>query len=335
MATTDSEGAASELSPTAPGAALGTATPVRREHLDTLAVSILLACCLFWGFQQVLVKATIPEIAPVLQASLRFIGATLCLWLWCRWRGVPLFERDGSLRAGLLAGTLFAAEFAFLFVALQYTTASRVTVFLYTSPLWVAALVPLMVRAERMRPLQWAGIALAFLAIVFALHESFSGSANDRDAALLWRGDLLALIAGALWGLTTVIIRVTRLMRVSAEKLLFYQVAVSAVLLPFISLALGERWSFAFSGFAWLSLVLQTLIGAFLSYLAWMWLLGRYPATRISVFVFLTPLFAILFGAWWLNEAVTTTLLVALAFVAVGIVLVNRRAAPAPSRSAD
>ena len=67
------------------------------------------------------------------------------------------------------------------------------------------------------------------------------------------------------------------------------------------------------------------MIGAFASYLLWMWMLGRYPATKISVFVFFTPLFALLFGALWLKDSVTTGLLVALATVAAGIVLVNRK----------
>ena len=70
---------------------------------------------------------------------------------------------------------------------------------------------------------------------------------------------------------------------------------------------------------------MQTVIGAFASYLAWMWMLGRYPATKISVFVFLTPMFALLFGSWWLKELVTPTLVFALGFVAMGIVLVNRK----------
>ena len=63
---------------------------------------------------------------------------------------------------------------------------------------------------------------------------------------------------------------------------------------------------------------------AFVSYLVWMWMLGRYPATRVTVFVFFTPLFALLFGALWLDEPVTPGLLLALAMVALGIVLVNR-----------
>jgi len=54
-------------------------------------------------------------------------------------------------------------------------------------------------------------------------------------------------------------------------------------------------------------------------------MLGHYPATKISVFVFFTPLFALLFGALWLHESVTPGLLGALATVAVGIVLVNHK----------
>ena len=293
---------------------------VRKTQLDLLAVSLLLGCCLFWGLQQVLIKATIAEIPPMFQASLRLWGATALLWLWCLARGVPLFTRDGSLAAGLLAGSLFAGEFACIYIGLQYTTASRLTVFLYTSPFWVAVLVPLWVKSEKLRGLQLLGLVCAFAGVVFALREGFAASSAGG-----LRGDMLALAAGMLWGLTTVVIRASSLAKISAEKLLFYQLAASAAASPLLSLALGEAWVWQFSTFAVTSLFLQTVVGAFASYLAWMWMLGRYPATKISVFVFLTPLFALLFGALWLKESVTPGLLVAMAAVAIGIVLVNRK----------
>ncbi len=291
----------------------------RKEHLDSLAVGILLVCCMFWGLQQVLVKSIMDEVAPLFQASLRFMGACVLLLVWCRVRGIRLFERDGSLWAGLLAGGLFAAEFACIYLGLRYTTASRLTVFLYTSPFWVAALVPLFVKSERLRPLQWLGMACAFVAVAFAMREGLSAGNNSA------LGDLLGLAAGALWGLTTVSIRANNLTRISPEKLLFYQIATTAVAVPWISFALGETWSLDWSPMAWGSMLAQTVIGAFASYLAWMWMLGRYPATKISVFVFLTPLFALLFGTLWLGESATPTLLMALGLVAVGIVLVNRK----------
>lgn len=299
----------------------------RKTHIDALGVSLLLGCCLFWGFQQVLVKATVAEVAPVFQAFVRFALATAVIVAWCLWRRIPLSgaaEPSGAVRAGLLAGALFAAEFACIYLGLKYTSASRLTVFLYASPFWVALLLPRFIPGESLRGGQWLGLAAAFVGVGLALGDGLVGPAN---AALpqAWLGDLFGLAGGLLWALTTVVIRSTPLARVAPAKQLLYQVGVSAALLPVLSLALGEPWVWQFSAFAWTSLLLQALVGAFVSYLVWMWMMAHYPATKISVFVFLTPVFALLFGAWWLAEPVTPGLVAALVLVAAGIVLVNRR----------
>jgi drug/metabolite transporter (DMT)-like permease len=293
----------------------------RKTHLDSLAVSLLLVCCLFWGLQQILIKTTVGEVPPLWQASLRFVGATILLWVWCVLRGVKLFERDGTLPAGLLAGALFAGEFACIYLGLRETTASRLTVFLYTSPFFVALFLPRFVAAERLRATQWVGLVIAFAAVAVAFSEGFVAG----GAASHLRGDVLALAAGALWGLTTVVIRASKMATASAEKTLFYQVGVTALVAPLLSLALGETWSLNYSTYAWGSVAAQTVIGAFASYLAWMWLLRHYPATQMASFTFLTPVFALVFGVVLLHEPLTTQLMFALAGVAVGIVLVNRR----------
>ena len=300
----------------------------RKHHLDALAISLLLACCVFWGFQQILIKTTVGEVPPLWQAALRFVGATALLWVWCLVRKVKLFERDGTLRAGLLAGVLFAAEFSCIYLGLRDTTASRLTVFLYTSPFVVAVLLPRLVPSEKLRAVQWAGLFIAFAAVAIAFSEGFTGPTSGRQL----RGDALALAAGVLWGLTTLVIRASAMATASAEKTLFYQVAVTAIVAPLLSLALGETWSLSYSTYAWGSIALQTAIGAFASYLTWMWLLRHYPATQMSSFTFLTPVFALVFGVALLNEPLTIQLMLALSGVAAGIVLVNRRgAAPAPA----
>jgi drug/metabolite transporter (DMT)-like permease len=297
-------------------------TPQRKDHLDTLAMTLLVVCCAIWGFQQILIKTTVAEVPPLWQASLRVWGAATLLWLWCRARGVPLFTRDGTLIAGTVAGLLFAGEFAFIYLGMQHTSASRLTVFLYTSPFVVALLLPRVVPGERLRPLQWLGLWIAFLAVAVAFSESFQGSsALPRQ----WLGDAMALAAGALWGLTTLAIRASRLSSASAEKTLFYQLGVTAVVAPLISLALGETWSLTYSTQAWASIAVQTAIGAFASYLTWMWLLRHYPATQMSTFTFLTPLFALVLGVLLLGEPLTWRLVVALVGVAAGIVLVSRK----------
>jgi drug/metabolite transporter (DMT)-like permease len=295
----------------------------RKQHLDALAVSLLLACCLFWGFQQILIKTTVGEVPPLWQAAIRFVAAIALLGAWCAWRRVKLFERDGTLPAGLLAGALFAGEFTCIYLGLRDTAASRLTVFLYTSPFVVALLLPRIVPSEKLRPVQWVGLGIAFAAVAFAFGEGFSGHSTARQL----RGDALALLGGVLWGLTTLVIRGSKMATASAEKTLFYQVGVTAAVAPLLSLALGESWSLHYSTYAWVSLALQTVIGAFASYLAWMWLLRHYPATQLSSFTFLAPLLALVLGVVLLGERLTPQLLLALAAVAVGIVLVNRKKA--------
>jgi drug/metabolite transporter (DMT)-like permease len=301
---------------------LATAIPIRKPHLDTLAITLLVLCCAFWGFQQILIKSTVDEIAPLWQASLRMGGATLLLWLWCQLRGVKLFARDGTLKGGLLAGLLFAGEFCFIYLGLQHTSASRLTVFLYTSPFVVALLLPRLVPSETLKRIQWIGLMIAFCAVSIAFGEGFL---HSSPVAGQWRGDAMGLAAGIFWGLTTLTIRSTRLSDASAEKTLFYQVGVTALVMPLLSLALGETWSLDYSTQAWTSLGLQTAVGAFASYLTWMWLLRHYPATQMASFTFLTPVFALVFGVALLGEPLTLQLTLALVGVAVGIVLVNRR----------
>jgi drug/metabolite transporter (DMT)-like permease len=293
----------------------------RKNHLDTLAIVLLVLCCAFWGFQQILIKSTLAAVPPLWQASLRFAGATVLLLVWCAWRGVPLFQRDGTLKAGLLTGVLFAGEFACIYLGLMHTTASRLTVFLYTSPFVVALLLPRLVPSERLRGVQWVGLVVAFASVALAFAEAFNHSSRTQ----LW-GDAIALAGGTLWGLTTLGIRTTRLATASPEKTLFYQVAVTALVAPLLSRATGETWAWAYPAWAWGSLAVQTVLGAFASYLTWMWLLRRYPATLMSSFVFLTPVFALLFGVTLLGEVLTPQLLLALVGVALGIVLVSRRA---------
>ncbi|MFM6987036.1 MAG: DMT family transporter [Hydrogenophaga sp.] len=294
----------------------------RKDHLDTFAITLLVACCAFWGFQQILIKFAGREIPPLWQASVRMAGATALLWLWCQFRGVKLFNRDGSLKGGLLVGLLFAAEFCLIYLGLQHTSASRLTVFLYTSPFWVAVLLPRFVPSETLRTIQWVGLVIAFSAVGIAFSEAFTHSSTPGQ----WKGDAMGLAAGMFWGLTTIAIRTTQVATVAAEKSLFYQLGVTATVCPLLSLALGETWSFDYSALAWGSVFLQTAVGAFASYLAWMWMLRHYPATQMSTFTFLTPLFALVFGVVLLGEPLTLQLVLALAGVAAGIVLVSRKA---------
>ncbi len=294
----------------------------RKDHLDALAVALMLACCVLWGLQQVVVKLTLPGLPPFLQAAVRSAIAAVLVWGWSLARGIPLLGRDRTLGPGLAAGTLFALEFVSIYAALPRTDAARVSVFLYTAPFLVALMLPRFVPSERLDRVQLAGLACAFVALAWAFQEGFTSPRRSQ-----WQGDALSVAAAFFWAATTLVIRTTRLAHAQPEKTLFYQLALSAVAIGLLAWAVGERWPEAgLSVATWGSLLFQSLVVAFASYLAWFWLLRHYPATRLSAFAFLTPVFGLGFAAALLGETIGARLFVALAFIAIGIRAVNRKA---------
>ncbi len=296
---------------------------LRESHLDAPAVALLVACCVTWGLAQVAAKVALADVPPLTQAALRSAGAALLVLAWSRWRGIALFERDGSLPGGLLAGALFAMEFGCIFVGLQFTTASRMVVFIYLAPFFVAMLLPLFVRGERMTAPQWAGLMLAFGGVAWAFAEAFAPGATAPPRQ--WIGDALGVSAALCWALTTVAIRASRLGAATAEKTLLYQLAVSAAALALAALFAAEPWPQRWRAPTLGAMAFQTVIVTFASYLAWFWLVRRYVATRLSAFTLLTPVFGLLAGVVLLDEALSARLVAALTAVVVGLRLVNRR----------
>jgi len=291
-----------------------------RRPLDATAVSVMVLLTGLWGFQQVAIKLTAPDVSLVMQAAIRSSIATGLVLIWAQARRIALFARDGTFWPGVAAGLLFGGEFIFIYAGLAYTAASRMVVFIYLCPPLTALGLHFLVPGERLRAAQWFGVLLSFCGLVLAFGEGFV-SAEGATAL----GDACGIVAATLWAATTVLIRATGLARITATKTLFYQLWVSALMLLAASLLLGERGVVALTPLALASLAYQGVIVAFASYLAWFWLLTRYLAGRLAVFSFLAPLFGVLFGVAILGEPLRPSFAAAALLVGAGIVLVNLR----------
>jgi drug/metabolite transporter (DMT)-like permease len=215
----------------------------------------------------------------------------------------------------MLAGLLFALEFVFIFVGIDHTTVSRMVVFLYTAPCFTVLGLHFFVPGERMGWQQAAGVLLAFAGLVLAFIDKASGGTP--------LGDAFGVLAALFWAATTVLIRATALAKVTATKVLLYQLAVSAVVMFPLSWLVGERGITALSASTLWAMAYQIVMVAFVSYLAWFWLLTRYMAGRLLVFSFLTPLFGVWFGMLLLGDQPSLHFFIAAAMVVGGIVLVN------------
>ncbi|HEY45531.1 MAG: multidrug DMT transporter permease [Anaerolineae bacterium SM23_ 63] len=291
----------------------------RKQTLDLTAMAILVILCASWALQQVTIKVASQGVSPVLQSGIRSIGAVILILIWMTVRQEPILERDGTLWWGIAAGLLFAWEFLLIYWGLEFTHASRAVIFLYMSPFVVALGAQLFIPGENLRMIQVVGLCCAFAGIALAFRESLNFHTNR-----MLIGDIMLAGAAVLWGATTVLIKASPLARIKPSKTLLYQLAVSAVVLPVGSLALNEPGVVLTTPLIVGCLAYQIVWVAFITYLAWFWLVRYYPASRLASFTFLTPLFGVLAGGVLLNEPITNLLLLALVLVSTGIYLVNR-----------
>ncbi|MBI3433591.1 MAG: DMT family transporter [Proteobacteria bacterium] len=285
--------------------------------LDARAATIVVILCASWGLNQVAIKIAIAEIPPLTQAAIRSIGALAIIALWARLRGIALFARDGTLRAGLLAGVLFGLEFVFIYRGIVWTTASRAVVFLYTTPFFVALGARWL--GERLTALQWGGLALSFAGVAVAI-----GVPQPAVDLRVIAGDAMLIVAGAIWALTTLVIKGSRLATISPEKSMAYQLAVSIPILAVGALLLGESFTAPPSTAALAWLAYQTIWVVGLTYAVWFAMIRHYSASRLSSFTFLTPLFGVAAGHIILGDVISWPFAAAAALVVAGLVLVNR-----------
>jgi drug/metabolite transporter (DMT)-like permease len=274
---------------------------------------------LSWGFNNVAIKLAIHDIPPLIQSSARSAIAAILVGAWTQARGIPLFKRDGTLRAGILAGVLFALEFLLIYRGLVWTTATRGVLFLYLAPFFVVIGSRWLIPGDHFHVSQWLGLLLSFVGIVIAF--GLPTPAADSRQVL---GDLMLVGGAAAWAATTLTIKASALNRISAEKTLLYQLVVSAPLLGLGAIVFGERITATPSAVAIGAFAYQTIYVVSITFTIWFVLVVRYSAARLSVFTFLAPLFGVAAGHLVLGEPLTPAFAVAVVSVAAGLLLVNR-----------
>ncbi len=290
-----------------------------RKTADAFALQVMLVLCVVWGMQQVLIKWAAPDIAPVMQAAGRSAIAAVIVGIAMCWQG-GLRSIPATWRSGLVAGGLFALEFLFIAEGLKLTTAAHMSVFLYTAPIFTALGLHWKLPSERLRPLQWLGIFLAFLGIATAFVGGMS--LTDMDSNMLL-GDAMGVLAGMAWGATTVVVRSSRLSEAPVTLTLFYQLIVCLLGLLLIAALSGQFGDVELTPVGVGSVLFQGLVVSCASYLAWFWLLRRYLASNLAVFSFMTPLFGVTFGVLLLNEPLSLNFVMGAILVLLGITLVS------------
>jgi len=295
----------------------------QKANIDTFGAICLIAFSLLLGINHVVIKLVNNGLQPIFFCGLRSAIAALFIMFWMKYKRIPIEFPRADFKIGVLAGSIFAAEFLFLFLALDYTTVIRNSIIYYSMPLWLSLLAHFFLPNETITRIKLAGLTLAFTGVVWAILTREPTSNNFTIF-----GDLCALGGAIGWAAIILLARGSSFSRIKPEMQLLWMTLVSAPILIIISLFFGDLLR-DFTYIYIYGLLFQSIIVVAMGFIFWLWLLSIYPASGVASFAFLTPIFGMAFGWLILKEQFSSDVIIAATLVIIGIYLINR-----PSNSA-
>jgi len=288
--------------------------------VSRLAVAAAAAVGVQVGAAIVASRFAVHETGPASLALMRYAIGVVCLVPpLLASRKLPRFAGRDLVPIAALGILQFGVLIALLNLGLRHIPAARAALLFTSFPLMTLAIAAALGR-ERVTLAKTAGIVLTIIGVGATLGER----ALESEQGSVWLGDG-AVLASALCGALCSVLYRPYLRRY--PTLPVSGVAMLASVLFLAGLAAGEGFFAAFppalSGKAWAA-VLFIGVSSGVGYFVWLWALAHAPATRVTVFLALSPITASLLGVLLLGETLTTRSLIGLACVAAGLWLAHQ-----------
>jgi drug/metabolite transporter (DMT)-like permease len=307
-----------------------TVTIAKPKSLDLRVVLAFLAIYVLWGTTFLAIRIAVLEMPPLLAAGTRFLiaGVALFCFMWIRGQALPTARQWRNLL--VIALLMFVAEYGLLFWAEKYVPSGVTSVLEATIPIITLVLEMLILRQQRFR---WK-VALSTLIGFCGVGVLLLPTGNEHLALL----PCAAILAGAVaWALGSVLGRSLDLPKSKPLTAGAAMMLGGGILLA-LSAVFGEMHPFPhISMRAGLALLYLVVFGSLLGFTAFVWLLGRMPATRVASHAYVNPIVAVALGYFIAGETITLRTLAGTALVIASVFLILRpeRRQPLPTISRE
>ena len=292
----------------------------KKNKIDAFGAVALISFSLLLGINHVVIKIVNVGLNPIFFAGIRSFIAFLFIIIWMKFTRKPIVFNKKNINICLIAGLVFALEFLFLFLALDFTSVSRNSIIYYSMPLWLTVLLFFTKNKEKLSFIKLLGLILAFSGVVISVSKNENGLIINSSSLF---GDFLAFLAALFWALLIIIAKNSNFNKEMPEMQLLWMVMVSGPILICFSFFIEDPIRDFQIIHIW-GLLFQSIVVVAGGFLFWLWLLSKYPASGVASFSFLTPIFTIFFGWLILSEVMTPDFIFAAFLVITGLILINK-----------
>lgn len=282
----------------------------------------LIAVYLVWGSTYLAIRFTIETIPPFLSAGIRFLISGAILYFWRRLSGDSAPKKVEWRSAAIIGLLLLLGGNGGLVWAEQRIPSGIASLFIATTPLWMAlidALRPGGVRANR---LTWLGVLVGFTGIALLANPWQSHTVSPALDPL---GMAVLVLAALSWSIGSLYSRKASLPSSSLMGTGMEMLVGSVGLFAFGTLT-GEWSQFHLATVTIRSmggLIYLILFGSLIGFVSYTWLLRNAPTPIVSTYAYVNPVVALFLGSIIAGEILDGQDILSSLIVLSGVILIT------------
>lgn len=299
----------------------GYAVPVINNVMNRGEWGTLLALALIWGAAFFFIKVAVTHVEPLTYVWLRLTIAGAGLWAFLRWRGDRLSLPKGVWVA-IIVLALFnnVIPFALFGWGQQHIASGLAAILNATTPIWGVIAAHLFTSDEKMTPAKILGVIVGFFGVATMIGPDLTGGSNDLLA------QLACLTAALCYALAGVWARRFKKLGVSPIKVSAGQLISGALAMAPVAFIVDQPWTQPLPPLeAWGAIAVLALVCSAFAYILYFKLIDSAGATNALLVTLLVPPTAIILGALLLGERLTSGQFMGLAFIALGLAVIDGR----------
>jgi drug/metabolite transporter (DMT)-like permease len=281
-------------------------------------VLVYITLCFVWGSTWVAIRYGLESLTPVFSVGIRFILASLFIWILMQVKGISLQKDKLSVRLYLLMGFFsFVVPFGLVYWAVQFVPSGMASVLFAVYPFFVVIFSYMRMPSETIGFYKIFGTILGFSGIVIIFSDSLGGDVSNYVA-----GMIAIVSSGVLQAWIAVSIK-KHGQHLHPLSMNFVPMVIAGITMTTLGVLFEDLSTIRIDQKALLSLLYLSFFGSVVTFTSFYWLIKRVNLVILSLIAFITPIVALILGFIFYSEHLSTDHFIGSAFVLTGIFWAN------------
>ena len=269
-------------------------------YMPASTLQLFAICVLIWGSTWIAITFQLGEVAPEMSVGYRFLLASAALFIYCRRRGFSLkYRLKAHVDFALLGASMFGVGYLFVYYAEIYIASGMVAVGFSTSPM-INMFASRVFFGTKMTVRVAVASLLGVAGIVCVFWPEFGRVSASRNAEL---GALMTALAVFASSAGMMVAARNQQFGYATWSSMAWGMLYGGALALLIGMAMGQPFTFLFTGRYVLSLIYLSLFGSIVTFACYLTLIARIGPTRTAYIGVMVPILALILSFFFENFA--------------------------------